>query len=53
MVFNEIKMLNYFVASVLYRKPLIKSAIDNKLKWTQHIEQLYCKLIKFTSMFYN
>ena len=27
--------------------------IDNELKWTLHIEQLYCKLIKFTSIFYK
>ena len=27
--------------------------IDNELKWTLHIEQLYCKLIKFTRIFYK
>jgi len=27
--------------------------IDHKLKWTLLIEQLYCKLIKFTSIFYK
>ena len=25
--------------------------IDDKLKWTSHIDQLYSKLIKFTSIF--
>jgi hypothetical protein len=27
--------------------------IDDKLKWTSHIDQLYSKLIKFTSIFYK
>jgi len=27
--------------------------IDNELKLTLHIEQLYCNLIKFTSIFYK
>jgi hypothetical protein len=27
--------------------------IDDKLKWTSHIDQLYSKLVKFTSIFYK
>jgi len=27
--------------------------IDNELKWTLHIKQLYCNLINFTSIFYK
>jgi len=31
----------------------LRVIIDNELKWTLHIEQLYCKLIKFTGIFYK
>jgi hypothetical protein len=27
--------------------------IDDKFKWTSHIDQLYSKLVKFTSIFYK
>jgi hypothetical protein len=27
--------------------------IDDKLKWTSHIDQMYSKLVKFTSIFYK
>jgi len=37
----------------VFNKLLSENVYDHELTWTLHIEQLYCKLVKFTSIFYK